>query len=207
MDITSLIETTTKYLKLHPNLSCIILFTWSFLETALLLGLILPAEKILIVGSVLVSEGIIPATSFVTCVTTGTFLGYTVSYFAGTLLGETLLYKILRKLNISDKDIKNTKEFIEKRGEISLVIGRFLPIVRATLPIVIASFKPNFSKFSLFNFIGAVLWALSYLFLGNLIKELFSLIITYKFTAIPLILICTAIYALWRKYGKNRQLF
>ena len=207
MEITRLIEATAEYLKLHPHLSCIILFTWSFLETALLLGLLLPAEKVLIISSVLASEGIISPISFLTCITTGTFLGYTVSYFMGTFLGKALLYKTLKKLGVSEEGIRKTQEFIEKRGEISLIFGRFLPVVRATLPVVIGSFKPNFAKFSLYNLIGAFLWALSYLFLGNLIKEVFSLIITHKFVAIPLSLACMAIYLFWRKYGKNRKLF
>ena len=203
MEITRLIEATAQYLKLHPHLSCVILFTWSFLETAMLLGLILPAEKILIISSVLVSEGIISPISFLTCVTTGTFLGYTVSYFMGAYLGKNLIRQLLRKFGVSEEGIKKTQEFIEKRGEISLIFGRFLPVVRATLPVVIGSFKPSFLKFSIYNLIGAFLWALSYLFLGNLIKKAFSLIITHKFIATPIILICIAIYLLWRKYGKN----
>jgi len=205
MDLGNLIEATTNYIKMHPNLSCVILFSWSFLETALLLGLILPAEKVLIVSSILVSEKIISPISFIVCVSSGTFLGYTVSYFAGALLGKSFLEKLMERFKVSPKQIEKTKKFVEEKGEFSLIFGRFLPVVRATLPVVIGSFKPNFFKFSLFNLAGAVLWALSYVLLGNLIRDSFSFIITHKLTVSFVTAIFLIAYILWRRYGKNRK--
>ena len=95
MELGNLVEVSVQFIKNHPELSCFFLFLWAFLETGLLLGLILPAEKVLFFGSVLASKGVISPSSFLICASLGTVLGYTVSYFVGYFLGEELLEKYL----------------------------------------------------------------------------------------------------------------
>ncbi|ADU96407.1 SNARE associated Golgi protein-like protein [Thermovibrio ammonificans HB-1] len=208
MDLSSLyslVNESVNFIKAHPDLACLVIFTWAFLETALLLGLLLPAEKVLLLSSLLAAKGIISPLQFLVCGTVGTFLGYTVSYFFGAMLGEELLTSVAAKFGLSEESLKKTKRFIETRGELSLVVGRFLPVVRPLLPVVIGAFRPSFLKFSLLNAVGALLWILSYLLFGNLIGYLFSFIISHKFVAIPVILLVPTLYLIWRRYGKNSR--
>jgi len=201
----SLVSETVRFIELHPRLACLIIFTWAFLETALLLGLILPAEKVLILSSVLAARGVISPLHFVICGSVGTFLGYTVSYFMGAYLGEGVLRRILRKFGVSDEDFVRTRSFVERRGELSLLFGRFLPVVRPLLPVVIGAFRPSFLKFTIFNLAGAVIWMLSYLLFGNLIGEIFLTIIRHRILALLLLLLALSAYFIWRRYGKNRE--
>ncbi len=201
----SLVSQTVDFIRLHPKLACLVIFSWAFLETALLLGLILPAEKVLILSSVLAAKGIISPVHFVVCGTVGTFLGYTVSYFMGVYLGEGVLRRITLKFGVREEDFEKTREFVEKRGELSLLFGRFLPVVRPLLPVIIGAFKPSFLKFSLYNFVGALIWMVSYLFFGNLIGELFLTIISHREAALVLLLLALLAYFLWRRYGKDRR--
>ncbi|WP_456341793.1 DedA family protein [Thermovibrio sp.] len=200
----SLVSETVKFIELHPKLACLVIFGWAFLETALLLGLILPAEKVLVLSSVLAAKGVISPLHFVVCGTLGTFLGYTVSYFMGAYLGEGVLGRLIKRFGVSEDDLLKTKEFVEKKGELSVLFGRFIPVVRPLLPVVIGSFKPSFLNFTLFNLLGAVIWMLSYLFFGNLIGEFFLTIIRHKEVALPLFLLILIAYLIWRRYGKNR---
>ncbi len=207
MDINSIVNTSIQFLKSHPDLSCFFLGLWAFLETGLLLGLIFPAEKILIVGSIMVSKGMLSPISYVLCVTAGTSLGYTATYFMGYFLGEELLSKILKKFRVKEESYIKVKTFINTKGELSLVFGRFIAVVRALLPLVIGSFEPSFLKFTFFNILGAFLWATAYLFLGDLIDRTISIIITHKLTSSIFILVAITFYALWRKYGKDKKNF
>ena len=203
--LVSLINESLNFVREHPEFTCFVVFLWSFLETALLLGLLLPAEKVLILTSVLAAKGIVSPFHFVMCGTFGTFLGYTASYFMGYYLGEELLKKLLLKFNLSEEDYLRAKEFVERKGELSLLFGRFLPVVRPLLPVVIGAFKPSFLKFTLFNLGGALIWMLSYVLFGNLIGEAFSIIIRHKLLALVALLFSLLLYLLWRSYGKNRK--
>jgi len=199
------VDSSIHFIEEHPNLTCFVLFAWSFLETAFLLGLILPAEKVLILSSVLVAKGIVSPFSFVICVFFGTFLGYQLSYFMGYCFGEHYLAKVLSKFGVSEEDFLKVKRFVEKKGELSLVFGRFIPVVRPTLPVVIGAFEPSYLKFTLYNGVGALLWAISYLFLGNLIDKAISIIISHKLISLLLVLGALLCYYFWRRYGKDKK--
>lgn len=199
------VTSSVHFIEEHPNFTCFVLFAWSFLETAFLLGLILPAEKVLILSSVLVAKGIVSPFSFVICVSLGTFLGYQLSYFMGYYFGEHYLAKVLSRFGVSEEDFLKVKRFVEEKGDFSLVFGRFLPVVRPTLPVVIGAFEPNYLKFTLYNGIGALLWAVSYLFLGNLIEKAISIIISHKLASLLLIFGTLLCYYLWRRYGKDKK--
>ncbi len=207
MDFNGLIHTSVEFIKSHPNLSCAMLFLWAFLETGLLLGLLLPAEKLLIMASFLVSQNIISPISFFVCGVSGTVLGYSLSFLLGYILGEEVLKKHARFFRLNEEEFLKAKRFIETKGEFSLIIGRFIPLLRAALPVVIGAFKPKFGKFTLFNVTGAILWIGSYLLMGNLIGELFSFIISHGKVAIIIIsIVSPLLYILWRRYGKNTEL-
>jgi len=207
VDINSIVNTSTQFLKAHPDLSCFFIGLWAFLETGLLLGLIFPAEKVLIVGSIMVAKGLISPVNYVVCVTVGTSLGYTATYFMGYFLGEELLSKVLKKFKVKEETLLKVKSFISTKGEISLLFGRFMAVVRALLPLVIGSFEAPFLKFTLFNLAGAIIWATAYLFLGDLIDKSISIIITHKLIASIFILVFAIFYVLWRKYGKDKEDF
>ncbi|SMO35860.1 membrane-associated protein [Balnearium lithotrophicum] len=201
----SFVDKSILFIKEHPNFSCLVLFLWSFLETAFLLGLILPAEKVLLLSSFLVAKGIVSPVSYLICVSTGTFLGYEFSYFLGYFLGEEALRKLTNKFNVNEDDFERVKSFVNTKGELSLIFGRFFPIVRPLLPVVLGAFKPNYFVFSVFNGIGALLWATSYLIFGNLIEEFFSNIIRHKFLGILTVIALLSVYFFWRRYGKDKK--
>jgi len=205
VEIGSLVSESVLFLKSHPELSCFLLFTWAFLETGLLLGLLLPAEKVLIVGSVLVAKGALSPFSYVLCVSAGTSLGYTATYFFGFFLGEELLSKVLKRFGVKRETFLKVKSFVERKGELSLIVGRFFAVVRALLPLVIGAFEPSFLRFTIFNVVGALIWATAYLFLGDLIERSFSIIITHKLETALVIALSLILYALWRKHGKDKK--
>ncbi|WP_457570003.1 DedA family protein [Desulfurobacterium sp.] len=205
MDVANVVNESLKYLEANPHVAGLIIGLWAFLETALLLGLIFPAEKVLILGSVLVAKGYISPVNFVLSVSIGTIAGYTVSYFFGYWAGEKTLKEVLKKFKVSSENYEKVRQFVVKRGEVTLLFGRFIAVFRSILPVVMGAFRVPFFSFTVWNVLGALLWALFYLVVGDLIDKILSIIITNKLLAAFLIFISFAGYFIWRRYGKNRE--
>jgi membrane-associated protein len=204
VSLAGIVDVSTQFVKSHPELACFFFFLWAFLETGLLFGLFLPAEKVLVVGAFLSSKGLVSPLGFFVCASSGTVLGYMASYFAGFFLGEELSEQKVPFVNFSPETLHRAERFVREKGVYALVLGRFLPFLRAVLPVVMGTFRMPFALFFLFNLLGAFLWIFSYLLLGNLIGALFSFIIDHKLQFAGAVVFLLSVLAFWRWYGKDK---
>lgn len=111
-------------------------------------------------------------------------LGDGLNYFLGNRIGLSMLqWKIKSRPLVKEKYIKQTEAFFEKNGSKTIIIARFVPIVRTFAPFVAGIGKMQYAKFLRYNIIGAVLWVLGLTmlgyFFGNLkvVKENFETVI------------------------------
>ncbi len=94
-------------------------------------------------------------------------LGDTVNYYFGKTVGlKALSWKIGGKNLVSQKHIDQTKSFFEKHGAKTIIIARFVPIVRTFAPFVAGIGDMHYGKFIRFNVIGGVSWVVILLFTG-----------------------------------------
>ncbi|WP_456395574.1 DedA family protein [Desulfurobacterium sp.] len=205
MNIANVVNESLKYLESNPHVAGLLIGLWAFLETALLLGLIFPAEKVLILGSVLVARGYISPINFVLSVSVGTIAGYTVSYLFGYWAGEKTLKEVLKKFKVGSENYERVRQFVVEKGEVTLLFGRFIAVFRSILPVIMGAFRVPFLSFTVWNILGAFLWAAFYLVAGNLIDKILSIIITNKLLAAFLIFASFVGYFIWRRYGKNNR--
>jgi membrane-associated protein len=104
-----------------------------------------------------------------------------VNYFVGRLFGEKLSVKFPRI--IKPKYLEETHAFYERYGGLTIIITRFVPIVRTFAPFVAGAGRMKYLKFTAYNIAGGVLWIASLLFLGYFfgnippVKKNFSLVI------------------------------
>jgi membrane-associated protein len=113
------------------------------------------------------------------------FLGDTVNYFIGKKLGLRILQKKRKngKQLVKQEYIDKTHEFYDKHGPKTIILARFVPIVRTFAPFVAGIGEMNYSKFISYNIIGGAIWVtgLSLLgfFFGNIpiVKENFEIVI------------------------------
>lgn len=149
-----------------------------FLETAFIFTSFLPGDSLLfIIGLTLsVGSGVIPD-----------WLGFILIWlaaFGGTQLGWYVGYKIgpplfERRENIifNKKVVETTRKFFDKYGVRAIILARFVPIIRALVPMFAGISKVEFGRFTRLNAIGATLWLAVFMvpgyFLGNLplVKE------------------------------------
>ncbi len=142
-----------------------------FAETGLFLGFFLPGDSMLIVSGIysdmlakdffnthyLVLMGAIAIAGIL-----GNFLGY----WFGAKYG-VYLYKREDSFLFKKKHLFAAKDFYEEKGAFTIVIARFLPIVRTFVPIIAGIVKMDYKKFILYNILGSIVWVYSLMLAGK----------------------------------------
>jgi membrane-associated protein len=149
-----------------------------FAETGLFAGFFLPGDSLLFVAGIysneLITKGIgvdinsnfLHLVILTVLVIIAGVLGNTVGYWFGQKGGPTL-YKRKDSFFFKKRYLEQAHEFYEKNGASTIVIARFLPIIRTFAPIVAGIVKMDKKKFTYYNIAGCVAWATTMLFSGH----------------------------------------
>lgn len=179
----------------------VVLFLIIFCETGLVVTPFLPGDSLIFAAGALAATGIVSWTAlplFMIAAVTGNMLNYQIGLFLSDKVKQR---KKMRFIN--QEDLDRTQEFFDKYGGITIVITRFMPILRTFSPFVAGVGKMSYRRFLLFNTVGGVSWAAVFFFIGyffgNLpaVKQHFSIVVI----AIILISAIPAIVA----FVKNRK--
>lgn len=159
----------------------LLLFMIIFLETGLVITPFLPGDSLLFAIGAFAARGSLDIFLSIILLTIAAISGDALNYAIGSFFGHQILEH--PKLPIKKEHIKKTHEFYEKYGGKTIIIARFVPIVRTFAPFVAGIGNMTYRKFLSFNIIGGVLWILGFLlagyFFGNLpfVKSNFKLVI------------------------------
>jgi membrane-associated protein len=129
-----------------------------FAETGLLIGFFLPGDSLLFTGGILASQGnlniaVIAIGCFVAAVI-GDQVGYTIGHRAGPPLFRRPDSRIFKQ-----RYVDRTKEFFDKHGPKTILLARFVPVVRTFAPVLAGVGKMNRRTFTTYNVIGGFVWA------------------------------------------------
>lgn len=184
----------------------VILFLIIFCETGLVVTPILPGDSLLFaVGALSARPDGLNFWIVVSSLIVAAILGDSVNYWIGYFLGEKLQKKYPRL--IKPEYIKKTHDFYERYGGKTIIIARFVPIVRTFAPFVAGIGKMTYTRFMMFNISGALLWILLLVpagyFFGNMpfVKKNFSAVVL----AIIFISILPAIIEFLRERARMRK--
>ncbi|MEU6707181.1 DedA family protein [Streptomyces wuyuanensis] len=138
-----------------------------FAESGLLIGFFLPGDSLLFTTGLLVTTGVIKQPLWVVCtlVVLAAIIGDQVGYLFGRKVGPAL-FKRPDSRFFKQENVEKAHEFFEKYGPKSLVLARFVPIVRTFTPIIAGVSRMNYRSFVTFNVIGGVLWGAGVTLLG-----------------------------------------
>lgn len=130
-----------------------------YVENGLFFGFFLPGDYLLFLSGVFCATKLLSVSISILmlCVFVAAALGSLTGYGTGRYFGESILNR-KDSLLFKKKYIKNTEKYFEKFGSQTLVIARFLPIIRTFAPIIAGLVRMNFPKYILYNILGAVLW-------------------------------------------------
>lgn len=153
-----------------------------FSETGFVVTPFLPGDSLLFtVGALSSRELFCPWSSFIVLSAAAT-LGNTLNYHIGKFVGPKIFSKE-NSLFFNKKHLHTTALFYEKHGAKTIIIARFLPILRTFAPFVAGIGKMNYLKFQIYNIFSSFLWSSSLIlagyFFGNIpiVKENFSVVI------------------------------
>ncbi len=139
-----------------------------FLETGLFFGFFLPGDSLLFVSGVLASQGVFNIFILIPVLVVTAFSGYAFGYWFGYRLEHWLMAR-KESFWFRKRYIERTKVFYERHGGKTLILGRFVPVVRTFIPIAAGMAEMPLRKYLIFNLIGAMLWALGLPILGYLL--------------------------------------
>lgn len=142
-----------------------------FAETGLLVGFLLPGDTLLIISGLLTHTVLVFGVDiWWVCLAIGfaAFLGGEVGYLIGHKLGPSVFERKESGL-FSVKNVERTNAFFERFGALAIILARFVPIVRTFAPVAAGVGHMNYKKYSLYNFIGAIIWGVGLTYFGYLI--------------------------------------
>ena len=146
----------------------------AFLETGAFVGLVAPGETTVIVGGVIAGQGEIELVPLIGLVWACCVLGDTTSFFIGRRLGRDFLVKHGPKLKIDEKRLQQVESYFERHGGKTILIGRFIGLVRALAPFVAGSSGLSYRRFIPFSVIGCGIWSGLFTVLGFLFYRSFD---------------------------------
>jgi membrane-associated protein len=174
-----LAEIVTNYQSWTYLILCIIIFC----ETGLVVTPLLPGDSLLFAAGAIAALPGNPLSPYilVMLVLIAAFSGDNTNYFIGTFLGHKVYeknYKLIKR-----EYVDKTHQFYERHGGKTLIIARFMPIIRTFAPFVAGIGDMTYRRFILFSIIGNILWVNTFIWAGYLfgnipfIKSNFSLVV------------------------------
>jgi membrane-associated protein len=160
----------------------LILFMIIFCETGLVVTPFLPGDSLLFAIGALSASGGLNIAVICTVLIIAAIIGDTVNYHIGKYIGPKVFHKDnVRFLN--KKHLIKTHEFYERHGGKTIIIARFLPIIRTFAPFVAGMGSMSYARFIVYNIVGGVMWVMLLVFAGYffgnipIVKKNFTLVI------------------------------
>jgi membrane-associated protein len=136
-----------------------------FSETGLLIGFFLPGDSLLVTAGLLAARGLLDVWFMCLVLSVAAIIGQTVGYEIGRAAGPRLFSRE-DSLFFKRSHLQRAHDFYEKHGGITIVLARFMPIVRTFVPVVAGAARMRYRAFQLFNLVGGVLWVCGMLMIG-----------------------------------------
>jgi membrane-associated protein len=126
-----------------------------FAETGLLLGFFLPGDSLLITAGLFAANGNLNLGALLVISVVAAFLGNTSGYLIGRKFGPMVFNRVRF---LKPEYVVQAREYFAQHGNQTLILSRFIPIIRTIVPTLAGTVNLDFRLFTLYNAIGAVLW-------------------------------------------------
>ncbi len=140
-------------------------FAIVFLESGMLVGFFFPGDSLLFTAGFLASQGYFDIKILIA----GCFIAAVAGDSIGYLIGKNLGPKIFTKDNsifFNKKYLEKAQKFYDKHGGKTIILARFVPVIRAFAPVIAGAGQMDYKRFVIFNLVGACLWAIGVTFAG-----------------------------------------
>lgn len=184
-----------------------LLFAIVFAETGLVVAPFLPGDSLLFIAGAYCATGHFDIGVLCLGLLLAAVAGNTVNYFIGRWIGHRVFSS--QSAWIDQNALRKTHSFYEKHGGKTIILARFLPIIRTFAPFIAGVSEMNFARFQLFNIAGAGLWIVGLIaagyFFGNipLIRQNLNVIVLIGVGAAALPILLAGLYKLFKSKKKG----
>lgn len=167
-----------------------------------------PSEIVMPFAGFLVVKGQFTLLGATVASSLGTLIGSLIGYYMGKLGGYALVLRCGRYLLLDEKHLELTVRWFEKRGEITILICRFVPVVRHLISIPAGVGNMNLLRFCVFTLIGGTIWNVILLVAGVKLGERWEMIHTYShqidyiFVAA---IVAVGVWWVWKQLSRRRD--
>jgi membrane protein DedA with SNARE-associated domain/membrane-associated phospholipid phosphatase len=151
----------------------------AFAETGAFLGFIAPGETAVIVGGLVAGQGKISLIVLIGVVWACAVLGDLTSYALGRRLGRAWLIAHGARLQITEERMDQVQGFFERRGNVTILVGRFVGFVRPLLPFIAGASRMPLMRYLRYDVLAAGAWSVTFCVLGYVFWRSFSRLTTY----------------------------
>lgn len=185
-------------------LVCIIVFV----ETGMFVGFFLPGDSLLVAAGVFAGAGqlkiayLLPLVTL--CAIAGDQLGYLIGWRAGKALYQRKDSRFFRK-----RHLEQAHSFYEKYGGKTIILARFVPIIRTFCPPVAGAARMNYLRYFLYDVVGGIFWVWSITLLGYTLGRTVPNIderIHYIIAAVIVLSLMPAAYHVWKSRAQGKPL-
>jgi membrane-associated protein len=178
-----------------------------FIETGLMVGFFLPGDSLLVTAGLFAAKGDLNIVTLNVLLMACAILGDATGYLIGRKLGPALFRKE-DSLLFKKKHLIATHEFYEKHGGKTIILARFVPVIRTFAPVVAGMANMPYRKFAVFNIIGGIGWVFTMTMIGYLLVTLFPATEKHIETVIIVVVfvsILPAVIEWWRQRSAAKK--
>jgi membrane-associated protein len=179
-----------------------------FAETGLAVGFFLPGDSLLVVAGLFAATGKLNLAVLIGSLFVAAVVGDAVGYYTGAKLGPRLFSRP-KSLVFKPSHLHKAQAFYEKYGGKTIIIARFVPIIRTFAPIVAGAAGMPYRSFVMFNVVGGLAWVSSMIlagyFLGNLLKSRFGIDLDEHIEWVVIVVVLLSLIPPLIEYLKSRR--
>src|SRR6478735_5337669 len=182
-----------------------------FAETGLAVGFFLPGDSLLVVSGLFAAAGKLNIVLVLVAFFLGSVIGDSTGYWTGRVMGQTLFNREDSRI-FKPSRVEKAHAFFEKYGVKTVVLARFVPIVRTFAPLVVGAAEMPYARFLPFSIVGGLLWistmVLAGYFLGGVIERALDIKLEDHIEKVVIVVVALSllpplIEVLRHKYGKQ----
>lgn len=206
MNLTNLVDWLLPF---FANYGYLFVFLGVFLENSAGLGLIIPGETILILGSIFAARGSLNIVAVIVIAFVGAVLGDNLGYYIGRRGGRRFLLKYGKYIFVNRRRLAHVDRYFKKHGGKTIFVARFTSFLRALAALVAGSAKMPYRQFFLYDIAGAFIWSIIISLLGYFLGGNWDLIakiikrMGYAAFALIIVIIAGVYIFRWRQ-GKRK---
>lgn len=179
-----------------------------FAETGLAAGFFLPGDSLLVVAGLFAAAGKLNVVVLLVSLFIAAVVGDAVGYLTGAKMGPRIFSR-QKSLFFKPSHLLKAQAFYEKYGGKTIIMARFVPIVRTFAPIVAGAAQMTYRKFVVFNVIGGFLWVFTMIlggyFLGNFVESAFGIKLEDHIEKVVIIVVLLSLVPMLIEYLKSRR--